>query len=142
MKMDPKDRGAFLTRRLTEYQQLWSKFMEYFNIGVNKEANGITDDEENTFLELQAELMRRTQFLKFRMPKGVFDIENDVKKLFSQCISLRTIHSEPGIKVHELRSQWHEVSISLNKMFGQLRAALENELTGGRKKKKRRWWRF
>ena len=72
--MDAQDRGAFLTKRLTEYQQLWAKFMEMFSAGADKEAEEITDDQEREFSELQAEIIRRTQFLAHRMPNGVFDI--------------------------------------------------------------------
>ncbi|MFH1741343.1 MAG: hypothetical protein ABIH23_20255 [bacterium] len=136
--MDAQDRGTFLTRRLAEYQQLWSKFMELFTAGVEKEASDLTEEDELQFRDLQADLIRRTQFLKHRMPSGVFDIEDDVRKLFTQSISLRIIHSEPGIKISDLRAQWHEISIALNKMHGQLRSALEAEMSGGKKKKKKR----
>ena len=136
--MDAQDRGAFLAKRLTEYQQLWGRFMELFTAGVEKEADNITDEEEGQFRELQAEIIRRTQFLSHRMPNGVFDIDEDVMKLFQQSMSLRIIRSEPSIKITDLKSQWHEASISLNKMHGQLRAALEEEASGRRKKKKKK----
>lgn len=135
--MDAQERGAFLTRRLTEYQQLWSKFMEMFSTGVEKEATDISDEEEQQFRDLQAELIRRTQFLLHRMPTGVFDIDEDVHRLFTQSVSLRIIQSEPSIKITDLRNQWHEVSITLNKMHGELRAALEGEVTHKKKKKRR-----
>ncbi len=136
--MDAQERGTFLTKRLAEYQQLWAKFMEMFSAGSDKEAEEITDDQEREFSELQAEITRRTQFLAHRMPNGVFDIEDDVMKLFKQSISLRIIQAEPSIKITDLKSQWHESSISLNKMHGQLRTALEEEASGKRKKKKKK----
>jgi len=110
--------------------------MEMFSAATKKEPTEITGEEEQQFRELQAELLRRTQFLRHRMPPGLFDIEEDVLRLFKQSISLRILRSEPSIKITDLRNQWHEISISLNKMHGQLRAALEEDVS--RKKKKTR----
>ena len=112
--------------------------MDLFTAGVEKESEELTEEEELQFRDLQADLIRRTQFLKHRMPDGVFDVEDDVRKLFRQSISLRIIQSEPSIKINDLRTQWHEISIALNKMHGQLRSALEEEMSRGKKKKKRR----
>ena len=68
--MDVQERSAFLARGLTEYQQLWSKFMDMFTAGTDKEESDIGDEEEQEFRELQAELIRRTQSLGHRMPSG------------------------------------------------------------------------
>lgn len=136
--MDVQERSAFLARGLTEYQQLWSKFMDMFTAGTDKEESDIGDEEEQEFRELQAELIRRTQSLGHRMPSGVFHVKEDVYNLFVQSISLRIIHSEPSIKITDLRNQWHEVSISLNQMHGQLRSALEERVSHKKKGKKKR----
>jgi hypothetical protein len=133
--MDAQERGAFLTHRLTEYQQLWSKFMDMFSAALKKQANEITEEEEMQFRELQAEVIRRTQFLGYRMPRGVFDIGEGVHNLFTQSFSLRCIRTEPSIKITDLRSQWHDISIALNKMHGQLRAALEGTVSHKGKKR-------
>jgi hypothetical protein len=133
--MDAQERGTFLTHRLTEYQQLWSKFMDMFSAALKKQANEITEEEEMQFRELQAEVIRRTQFLGHRMPPGVFDIAEGVHNLFRQSFSLRCIRAEPSIKITDLRSQWHDISIALNKMHGQLRAALEGTVSHKGKKR-------
>ena len=134
--MDAQERGTFLTHRLTEFQQLWNKYMELFQTVTEKEETEFDQDDELQFRDLQAELLRRTQFLVHRMPPGVFEVDDDVHKLLNQSISLRILHAEPSIKITELKNQWHDVSIALNQMHGQLRAALEAGMSHGKKKKK------
>ncbi len=112
-----------MTKRLQEMIQLWQKYMEIFNRGLDSET--VSAEDEKEFRNLQMDITRRAQYLTYALPNNLFDLWKDMKKVLTQTPSLFILKQEVGIRITNFRALWHEVSISLNQKQGHLRSIIE-----------------
>lgn len=114
-----------IEQRFNEMMNLWQKYINLFDKAMETEE--YTHEQQDEFLKLQLDITRRAQLLRIAIPENLFDVWKDMKKLFVQTPTIDILKKEAPIKVANLRSIWHEVSISLKQKHGHLNAVLQEK---------------
>lgn len=122
-----------IEQRFNEMINLWQKYINLFDLAL--ETEDYSHDQQEEFLKLQLDITRRAQLLRIAIPENLFDVWKDMKKLLLQTPTIDILKKEAPIKISNLRSIWHEVSISLKQKQGHLNAVLQEKEEAKSKRK-------
>lgn len=114
-----------IEQRFNEMISLWQKYINLFDKATETEE--YSHEQQDEFLKLQLDITRRAQLLRIAVPENLFDVWKDMKKLLLQTPTIDILKKEAPIKISNLRSIWHEVSISLKQKQGHLHAVLQEK---------------
>lgn len=97
---------------------MWREFFRQFEEGVT--ASILTPEMEMEFLKLKTRICVRKQILLSQMGER-FGMGEDAIKVLYEAVSLNSLRKESSIRISSLKTQWHEVEISLNRLIGALK---------------------
>ena len=101
---------------------MWMEFFRQMEEGLK--APILTQEIEMEFLKLKTRIAVRKQMLVNSLGER-FGVGDDAIKVIYEAVSLESLRKEMPIRISNLKTQWHEAQIALNRLIG----ALKEEIT-------------
>lgn len=116
----------------------WLSFKNYLVLGST--SNKISQEDENSFLEIKSNLSRSNRALGEKMKEaGRMDLgEKLLKELLTKCVSISNISSLPPPDKRQLMRDWHKVYIKMSRSIGALKMLSEGYVPEDATKKKKK----